>query len=357
MASNDELLKSKVEGRSNAPAAYGERALQDMPGCAVVFGPRGRIVYANESAQQILGIGPFVGKSFAVFFQDNSNPDNDRFFEVLLSAVYHREQRNQERCHFVASDGKRYTFFVTSSMLSTAEGESYLVITCADVSEEERLEHLRRESTFVFLAAIVYICIVIFCYAFWNYFGQPFPPTDFTIVLEVLGVILGFIVYKKTSLTLADLGLGTNNLAQNLKVDGLASLAIVAFFAVLKLILMNFAPQVITHPEAFFVIGWVGPGRFFAYIATAIIQEFLSRGIMQESLTHVIASDHNEALSIIISTLMFAAMHVHYSPFFMIGAGVLLSIFGIIYAKQRSIWGLALIHFSFGMSAAMLGLI
>ena len=54
---------------------------------------------------------------------------------------------------------------------------------------------------------------------------------------------------------------------------------------------------------------------------------------------------------------MFAALHLHYSPFFMIGAAVLLGVFGVVYRRQRSIWGLVLVHFTFGMSAAMLGLI
>ena len=334
-----------------------ERVLQDMPGCAVILGPRGQIVYANEAAQNIMGMGPFVGKSFGDYFSQYANEENDAFYEVFLEAVRERGARSQGRCPFVAPDGTHYTFFVTSSMIAGENQEPYLVISCADVSEEERLEFLRRESTFVFLASIVYICLVVFAYAFWNYFGRPFEAPMFTRVLEVLGVILGFIVFQNTSLTLEDLGLGTKNLAHNLRVDGIACLGIIAFFAVLKLILMNVAPQVIVHPEAFYDPSWVGIGRFVAYIFTAIIQEFLSRGIMQESLSHVIAHEKREELAIIISTLMFAALHLHYSPFFMMGAAVLLGVFGVIYREQRSIWGLALIHFTFGMSAAMLGLI
>ena len=334
-----------------------ERVLQDMPGCAVILGPRGQIVYANEAAQNIMGMGPFVGKSFGDYFSQYANEENDAFYEVFLEAVRERGARSQGRCPFVAPDGTHYTFFVTSSMIAGENQEPYLVISCADVSEEEHLEFLRRESTFVFLASIVYICLVVFAYAFWNYFGRPFEASMFTRVLEVLGVILGFIVFQNTSLTLEDLGLGTKNLAHNLRVDGIACLGIIAFFAVLKLILMNVAPQVIVHPEAFYDPSWVGIGRFVAYIFTAIIQEFLSRGIMQESLSHVIAHEKREELAIIISTLMFAALHLHYSPFFMMGAAVLLGVFGVIYREQRSIWGLALIHFTFGMSAAMLGLI
>ena len=351
------MSTTRTSPAADARITYGGRALADMPGCAIVLGERGRIQYANEAARSVMGIGPYVDQAFGLYFSENANPENDAFYELFVEAVRNKGLRHQGRVPFVAPDGTRYTFFVTSSLIQGQDGQSFLVITCADVSAEEELERQRRESTFVFLASIVYICVIVFCYAFWNYFGRPFEPPHFTELLEVLGVILGFIVYQNTSLTLADLGLGTKNLARNLKTCGIASLIIVGVMAGLKLLLMNVAPQVIVHPEAFYSPSWVGPGRFFGYIFTALIQEFLSRGIMQESLTHVIAGEHNESLAIIISTLMFAALHLHYSPFFMIGAAVLLGVFGVVYRRQRSIWGLVLVHFTFGMSAAMLGLI
>ena len=120
---------------------------------------------------------------------------------------------------------------------------------------------------------------------------------------------------------------------------------------------MRVAPGIIVHPETFYDPSWMGPARIFPYALTAVVQEFLSRGIMQESLTHVIAHEKSETIAIAISTLMFAAIHLHYSPYFMLGAAVLLGVFGVIYRKQRSIWGLALIHFTFGTAAGMFGLI
>ena len=313
-------------------SAYSDRVLADMPGCAIALGPRGTIVYANDPACSIMGIGPYVGKPFGQYFAAHAAAENDEFYEVFLQAVHNKGVRNLGRCPFTAAHEKRLPL-------------------------GEPLEHLRRESTFVFLSGIVYLCLAVFCYAFWNYYGRPFVPPTFTIVLEVLGVILGFVVYKNTSLTLADLGLGTKNLAHNLKVDGIASLGLIAFFAVAKLILMRVAPGIIVHPETFYDPSWMGPARIFPYALTAVVQEFLSRGIMQESLTHVIAHEKSETIAIAIATLMFAAIHLHYSPYFMLGAAVLLGVFGVIYRKQRSIWGLALIHFTFGTAAGMFGLI
>ena len=337
--------------------AYRSRVLHDMSSCAVVLGPQGTIVYANDAAQDALGIAPYVGKPFAQYFSANADKTNDDFYEIFLEAIRSRGNRVQGRCPFVAPDGRRYTFFVTSSRLDYRDRESYLVITCADVTAEEEAERLRRESTFVFLASIVYICAFIFIYSIWNYLDRPGEPQHLTRVLEVGGIVLGIIVFRKTSLSFSDLGLSTENLAHNLKVDGLACLGIIAFFMLVKLIVMNVAPQVIVHPEAFYDPSWVTPGRFVLYIFTALIQEFLTRGVMQESLMRVIPGPHGTRTALIMSTIMFASLHLAYSPFYMLGAAAMLGVFGIIYLRQRSIWGLALIHFTFGMSAAMLGLI
>ncbi|MDO4806458.1 MAG: CPBP family glutamic-type intramembrane protease [Coriobacteriales bacterium] len=341
---------------ADAALQFGGKALSDMPGCVVVLGHHGRIVYANDSACELLAIKDFVNKPFGAYFSAYANSENDAFYEMFLEAVRNKEARHQGRCPFVAPDGTRYTLFVTSSHLKT-EDETYLVITCANVSAEERSEQMRRESTLVFLSSIVYMCTFVFIYAVWNYLGRPFAPRYLTRILEVGGVALGFFVYKRSSLTLADLGLGTKNLAHNLKVDGIACLAIVVFFCAVKLVAMRVIPGHITHPETFYDPSWVSPMRFVRYIFTAVVQEFLSRGIMQESLCHVIVGKHRERMAIAVSTIMFAALHLHYSPFFMLGAALLLGVFGIIYQRQRSIWGLALIHFTFGMSAGMLGLI
>ena len=339
-----------------AERAYEARLLRDMPGCAVVLGPGGTIVYANEAAQKAMGIGPFVGRPFADYFMESANEANDEFYEVFLAAVRDKRNRFQGRCPFVAPNGRKFTFFVTSSQLKYGE-ESYLVITCADVTAEEEAERLRRESVFVLMACIAYICAFIFIYAVWNYIGRPGEPKYLTRILEVGGIILGIIVYRRTSLSFSDLGLSTKNLAHNLKVDGLACLGIIAFFCLLKLIMMNAAPQVIAHPEAFYDPAWVPIGNIIFYVFTALIQEFLTRGIMQESLMHILTGPHRNAIAIVMSTIMFASLHLMYSPLFMLGAAVMLGVFGIVYLKQRSIWGLALIHFTFGITASMLGLV
>ena len=342
---------------SEAELAYRSRALRDMSSCAVVLGPEGEIVYANDAAQDVLGIGPYVGRQFTEYFAVFASRENDGFFQAFIEAIHNKNDRYQDRCPFVTPEGRRFDFFVTSSRLAFRDDESYIVITCADVTAEEEAERLRHDSVLVFVSSIFYICTFIFIYAVWNYLGRPGEPSYLTRVLEVGGIALGFFVYKFTALSFKDLGLSFKNLAHNLKVDGIACLVIIAVFATIKLVTMNVAPQLIAHPEAFYDPSWVSPGRIVLYVFTAIIQEFLTRGIMQESLMRVITGPRSTVIALIMSTVMFASLHLMYSPFFMLGAAIMLGTFGIVYLRQRSIWGLALIHFTFGISAAMLGII
>ena len=53
----------------------------------------------------------------------------------------------------------------------------------------------------------------------------------------------------------------------------------------------------------------------------------------------------------------FVALHVAYGPIYMLGAFALLFIFGFIYNKQRTIFGLCIPHFVLGQMIAILGFV
>lgn len=91
------------------------------------------------------------------------------------------------------------------------------------------------------------------------------------------------------------------------------------------------------------------------YAFTAVLQEFLARGAMQESLLRIFYGKHKEASSIIVSSLVFGVLHIAHGLIFMLAASILLGTLGILYNKQHSIWGTAIIHYALGLSATLLG--
>ena len=107
-------------------------------------------------------------------------------------------------------------------------------------------------------------------------------------------------------------------------------------------------------------------GRFtildhLEYMFVVFIQEFVSRGLAYECVRSLFLTrfDENKAngIAVIISSWYFAALHVAYGPTYMIGAFVLLSLFGLLYNKQRTIFGLCIPHFVLGQMIAILGFV
>ena len=59
--------------------------------------------------------------------------------------------------------------------------------------------------------------------------------------------------------------------------------------------------------------------------------------------------------AIILSSLLFGAVHIAHGFMYMAAAMILLGALGGLYEKQRNIWGVAIIHYVLGQAACCLG--
>ena len=352
-----ETLIETTVNEAPESTAYFVRAFRDMPGCVLVIGPHGKIVFANKAAQEAMEIGDYVGRSFAEYFVVFPNSANDPFYEAILDTIRNKHTPHYGRFLYVSPSGRRYAFFLTSSYLLGEGDEPYLVITCTDVTAEEAMEHHRRESAFLLVSTILYLCMSMFAYAIWEHFGHPLNVAHFTGALEAASLVLGFLALRFTSLTTEDLGLGTRRLGRNLAVGAGASVAVVAVLAAIKLLLAHMAPDLVAHPEALLVSGHFSPSLIFTGVLAAFIQEFLTRGIMQQSALRILGGRHKHALAVVVSSIMSACLLIAYGPVYMLGAVMLLSMLGVVYDRQKSIWGVVLIHALCLVGASAFGLI
>ena len=78
---------------------------------------------------------------------------------------------------------------------------------------------------------------------------------------------------------------------------------------------------------------------------------------MQGNLRRILVSKHKGAMAIVISSLIFAGLHIHLGFMFMIGAAVLAGLEGILYEKQQNIFGVWILHWCFGVCGTLLGLV
>lgn len=66
---------------------------------------------------------------------------------------------------------------------------------------------------------------------------------------------------------------------------------------------------------------------------------------------------HIAAASIVLSSLIFAVLHVHLGFLFMIGAGILAGLEELLYEKYHSVYALWIVHYIFGVTGILLHLV
>lgn len=92
-----------------------------------------------------------------------------------------------------------------------------------------------------------------------------------------------------------------------------------------------------------------------SYVFTSVIQEFLARSMIYGSIRKIFDGKKGFIASIILSSLLFGAVHIAHGFLYMVAAMILLGLLGGLYEKQRNIWGVAIIHYILGQAACCLG--
>lgn len=258
---------------------------------------------------------------------------------------------------YVNPEGRKFTFRATTSYLKNPEGVGgEIIITLSDITELEAIRQKSKEHVVILTLMMSGLCIWNLVYSIWNAIGQPISSTTLTKGVELIGIVMLLFILKTTSLSIRDMGIGFDSIKDVMKRSGLISLCIAVMMLIAKVVILRFFPGVFPPDAPFFDFPRVGI-QFIIYIYTAFIQEFISRGLVQESLNHVFDGKLKDILSIGITALLFASLHIHKGVIMCIGAGVLSILLGILYKKDRCIWGLVLIHYVFGLLPDLLGVV
>ena len=133
----------------------------------------------------------------------------------------------------------------------------------------------------------------------------------------------------------------------------LLALCGVLFLCAVKAVIIAFNPSAFSD-KPFFDFSRLTLWDAF-YAVSVVWQEFIARAVLYEGLSKIMK--RSRALPLIISSLYFGAVHVHLGLVYMLGAVALLSLFGLIYIKQRSIWGVCVPHYVLGLALLILGFV
>lgn len=216
-----------------------------------------------------------------------------------------------------------------------------------NITSEEILKKEKDNAVFLFSVLLVSVCVWNLFFAGLNYFKISIPPFCMTYILLGMGMILTWIIYRNTDISLKDMGLSIKNIRKPLIFNICISVSVCLIMIVLKAILVKSGSDFFPKGQPFWDFGFTLGMKL--YPISVVLQEFLSQGIIHECLMRILKGKHSGALAILLSSVLFAALHIHRGFSFMIGSLLLVSIIGILYRKQRTIWGLCITHYTITM--------
>lgn len=318
------------------------RVSRDMTEGVLAIDKNGEILYMNQTARILLAIPDIhEGNKFMDVFHNELQEKNDDFLQCVLDAVYNKQKINHNRVNYVDHNGQKRCFSVTSSFLYDEDGKTRegVVLCISDITAEVLNEKKAGDSAKMFVLIVASICLWVTIYSALVWFKIPFHTGVLTQIEQAVAVIISICIIRHTSLTLEDIGLSLKLKPKYLILDTILTVA-----ALLILILGKL------------VIGYEGPFWHFDrldftdiyYPLTVIFQEVLTRSIIHESVARIMSIRHGKWIALIVTSLCFGALHIHMGLPYMVGAMALMAIFGLIYDKQKSIWGLCIPHYVLG---------
>ncbi len=329
------------------------RITRDIADGLMVLDLHGNIVFANPAAETLLGVdGLTEGQKYVEFMMNDRGSANDDFHQFLLDAVYDKENTHRGELTYICPDGRKRVFNMSSSFVFDEDkgSEEGVVIQFSDVTRVAFLRQKIRDSARIFIVMLAGLCLWVFLYAIWELLGRPVSDTVMTKAVEVMGFVIFFYILKKTSIGFEDMGLRFKGAGRAVLVDGAATALILALMLAAKALIRRLNPAAFGGPDAPFFF-W---NRFdwadAIYPLTVVVQEFLTRGVMHESIRRIIPGKYAKLIAILVSSLFFGALHIHKGLAYMVGSVLLLGVFGLIYRRQRTIWGLCIPHYFLGMA-------
>lgn len=331
------------------------RILRDIDDSVLALDEHGRITYINEQCRALLGIGTSsVGQTYAEVFFDEGKKENDSFHQFVVDAVCSKEKKHVGSVTFTDKDGKRKHLRITSSFLRGEGDDGGVVLVLSDITETEILRKKRYDASIVFSCVTACVCLYLLLLATLDFFKINVPTKALTQVINGIVCLFSVIIYKRTEFTFDELGLKIRDYKRTFISSVAIAFSVVALLIVAKLIIAKLSPGFFADGTPFW--NWnIGLYSWISYIFTCIIQEFLARSMIYGSIKKMFNGKHAVLLAMLLSSLLFGAVHIAHGFMYMSMAIILLGSLGGLYEKHGNIWGVTIIHFVLGQAAACLG--
>ena len=351
---NEEIVQQTIDAEE-MQETLDTRVLRDFDEGIITFDRGGVIRYINPSASLILGLTEnAAGKRY----RDVFSKENDALLEFLVKATEEKNASHRGDILFHREDGRDVRLNTSCICLQDDEDpqERSYAIHFDDITEIDILRRKRRESSAVFIGTMTAVSLWIYAVALWEHTGQKVSPELMTQFIHAISLVMFFYIRHYTHFSFEEMGFKIKGIAKAIKTDCLLTAIFTAILFGIKLVLLRVSPGFFPAGVPFWDwsrMNWSD----ITYPLTVVLQEFLSRGVIHENLRRIFVGKYSEAAAIIVSSLLFGALHIHRGFMYMLAATALLAIFGILYRKQNSIWGLCIPHFVLGEVVWYLGFV
>jgi len=342
MAQTEENLDQNVE----------KKILENMTE-GVVWTSKGDVVYMNDSARRLMGLQPSdTGKKFAEVFV--SRKENDDFVQSVIDSLSQENgTAHVTESDFVTEDGKQMRFHLVNTSMKDEKRKGILsVIT--DITEKTKMQEQQKEATRIVAAFFAFLCGFLLLYRlFVDYF-----PDAGTVYLsrasEYGAMLMCVLLFRKTFVWEVKNRVffkgAWKGIRSGLILTGIGAALLIAA----KLILISRFPA----DRNFFDFGYFlrDPSHFY-YPLTVLVQEFVARCFLLESMDRTYVGKHSAVLAILTTSLIFGVFHIHHNFIYMILAGVLMGGLGTFYLKTKNLWSTTIVHYVLGEMIYILGFV
>lgn len=322
----------------------------------ITVNAEGKITYLNAACVEILETGEteLLGKSFQETFLTNKK---NKEFNHLFDLCFQKNLATPRKVVKYHIDSERKYFNIEISPLSpktsTFGKEEFqgMMVLIEDVTDAYLLKTHERDCALIFAGIIVCISVYLSVWSLLKFtLHVPLNTADYTKMIEGITLLLFLEIIFFTSFSLKEVGLIPR---KKLILKNIKQTLLIAFIACGILVVVKEIMLLMGLPVKQYFIGGSTSGAYI-YIFTALLQEFLARGVIQTSVKHLMSVRFQTISSIILTSLLFMLMHLPFGFIFMLGAFALSIALGILFEQQKSIWGCAFLHWSVGYLAMCL---
>ena len=335
--------------------SLGSYVFGDIADGVLLLSYDGTIAYMNNSAQAILNISDDQRDcSLPGSWLQQMDSRNDDLCQSILDALYDKQTKITKTVNFYTPNNEKRILQIKSTYWDAPEpeGRDGVLLVLQDVTVEERLKKEKEDAILIFSYFLTAIGIWTLFYAALTYFQIEIPRFCMTYLLLGLGAVLTWLITWKTDLTFSDVGLSFRNIRRpvlvNIAFSTFACLVMVAAKAAFVMSGSTFFPEGQPFFDFHFTLGMK------LYPLSVLLQEILSQSIIHECLLRMLKGKKSHIHAILLSSILFTVLHIHRGFGFMIGSLLLGCVIGILYRKQRTIWGLCITHYSVSMMAFFL---